>query len=469
MADRTSATTYGGVALALRMAERAGLMQAIGSRVKVLKQRQPYSEADHVMNIALNALCGGASLEDIKHRRHDAAFLDTLGTLAIPDSTTAGDFCRRFGASDVEALQDAFNEARLNVWRSQGRRFVEKTAVLDIDSTIVGTTGECKQGMDLTYKGVWGYHPLLVTYANTNEPLFLVNRSGARPSVEGAPALLDKAIQLCRDAGHTKILMRGDTAFSMTRYLDAWHEDGVHFVFGLMANQGMKAFADSIESEMYTEFVREADAAFQKGEERARQPRIKEQIVEERGFENLRLVREDIVEFAHQPRRAEHAYRVVALRKTILECRGQLCLGNADRYFFYITNDHSRSAQQIVRESNMRCGQEKLIGELKSGVRALRAPLNTLLSNNVFMVATALAWSLKTWLAMTTPVASRWRSTHTAERNRLLRMSFRSFIQEMMLLPLQVARSGHRLTLRVLCWRPCLPTFFRLAAAIGFS
>lgn len=469
MAERVEATTYGGVALAQRMAERAGLMKAIGARVHVLKQHQPYSEGDHVMNMALNPLCGGASLEDIKHRRHDAAFLETLGTLAIPDSTTAGDFCRRFRGSDVEALQDAINEARLNVWRAQGPRFAEKTAVLDIDSTIVGTTGECKQGMELTYKGVWGYHPLLVTYANTNEPLFIVNRSGARPSVEGAPALLDKAIQLCRDAGHTKILMRGDTAFSMTRYLDAWHEDGVHFVFGLAANQGMKAFADSIENEMYTEFVRAADVAFQQTQTRARQPRIKEQIVEERGYKNLRLVREDIVEFAHQPQRAEHAYRVVALRKTILEYQGQLCLGNADRYFFYITNDPSRSAQQIVRESNLRCAQEKLIGELKSGVRALRAPLNTLLSNNVFMIATSLAWSLKTWLALTTPVASRWRSTHTAERNRLLRMSFRSFVQELMLLPLQVARSGRRLILRVLCWRPSLPTFFRLAEAIGFA
>ncbi|MEM9864531.1 MAG: transposase, partial [Myxococcota bacterium] len=224
MSDRIDATPYGGVGLALRMAERSGLMDAIEEKVRVLKQRQPYSEADHVMN--MNALCGGTCLEDIKHRKHDAAFLEMLGTLGIPDSTTAGDFCRRFNASDVEALQDAINEARLHVWRAQGDAFVAKTAILDVDGTLVETTGECKEGADLTYKKLRGYHPLLVTYANTQEPLFIVNRPGTRPSVEGAPALLDKAIQLCRDAGHTKIRMRGDTAFSMTRYLDRWHEDG---------------------------------------------------------------------------------------------------------------------------------------------------------------------------------------------------------------------------------------------------
>lgn len=451
------------------MAERSGLMRAINEQVEVLKQHQPYSEGDHVLNIALNALCGGASLQDIEHRRNDAAFLEMLDTLAIPDPTTAGDFCRRFKAEDVEALQDAINDTRLNFWRTLGSSFVKRTAVLDIDSTFVETTGACKEGMDMTYKGTWGYHPLLVTYANTNEPLFIVNRSGGRPSAEGAPELLDKAIALCRRAGHESILMRGDTAFSMTGYIDKWHEQGVNFVFGMMAHKGMTTRADSLEKAQYAELVRNAEDVFAKKKTRKKQPRVKQGIVEKKGYKNLKLQREDIAEFVHTPSRAKHTYRVVVLRKTVTEHRGQLYLGNADRYFFYLTNDFDSSAREIVRHSNQRCAQEDLIGELKHGVNALRAPLNTLLSNNVYMVAASLAWSLKTWLALSTPVAPRWRSEHTAERRQLLRMSFRTFVHEFILLPLQVVRTGRQLVLRVLTWRPSLVVFFRLAHAFGFA
>jgi hypothetical protein len=469
IAERVEATPYGGVALALRAAQSAGLPRAINKRVRVLKQHQPYMESDHVLNIALNALCGGTSLQDIEHRRNDAAYLEMLGASAIPDPTTAGDFCRRFCASDLDALQDAINEARLKVWKTRGPSFTEKTAVLDIDSTIVKTTGERKQGMELTYKGVWGYHPLLVSYANTNEPLFILNRPGARPSVEGAPTLLDRAIEVCRRAGHTDILMRGDTAFTMTRHLDKWDQAGVRFVFGMMANRAMTGRAKGIENRVYAEFKREADKVFAARKPRAKQPAVKQQFVEAKGYKDLRLVREELAEFEHTPQRAKHSYRVVVLRKTVAEHRGQLCLGNAQRYLFYITNDRKMTTAQVVQQSNLRCAQEKLIGELKSGVHALRAPLNTTDSNAAFMIAASLAWSLKTWLAMLTPVSPRWRKKHSSERSRLLTMSFRAFVQELMLLPLQVARSGRKRVLRILCWRPSLSVFFRLARALAMA
>ena len=119
--------------------------------------------------------------------------------------------------------------------------------------------------------------------------------------------------------------------------------------------------------------------------------------MKERGYKNLRLEREDIAEFDYSPHKAKRAYRMVALRKTIVEERGQQCLGTSYRYFFYITNDRALSTRDVVREANNRCGQENLLDELKNGVRALHAPVNTLDANWAYMVVASLAWSIKAW------------------------------------------------------------------------
>ena len=102
-----------------------------------------------------------------------------------------------------------------------------------MDGTLVGTTGSCKQGMDIAYEGTWGYHPLLLTLANTGEVLSLVNRPGNRPSHEGAAAEVDRCLKVCFAGGFRRVLLRGDTDFSQTEHLDRWSADGrIQFIFG---------------------------------------------------------------------------------------------------------------------------------------------------------------------------------------------------------------------------------------------
>ena len=184
--DRVRGLESGGIGAMHALADDVGLVDAIDQHVKVLKVHLPYHESDHVLGITYNLLCGGTCLQDIEARRQNEVYLDALGAQRIPDPTTAGDFCRRFTEADIEALQTAINETRVGVWRAQPAAFFHE-AIIDADGTVAETTGQCKEGMDIAYNGVWGYHPLVVSLANTQEPLYLVNRSGNRPSAEARP------------------------------------------------------------------------------------------------------------------------------------------------------------------------------------------------------------------------------------------------------------------------------------------
>ena len=468
LAERTRAMPYGGVGTMLKLARDVGLMAKLDDELDVLQRPSPYTDADHVMNIALNMLCGGRVLDDIEIRRNDLVFLDALGARSIPDPTTAGDYCRRFDAEAVVRLMMIVNDIRVKMWRRQGTDFLSETARIDADGSLVSTDGECKQGMDVTYKGVWGYHPLVVSLANTQEPLWILNRGGNRPSHDNAVHLFNQSIPLVRQAGFTDILLRGDTDFSQTEHLDGWDADGVRFVFGYDAHKSLVKRAEDVDEAEYQRLEREADQAFE-GQRRAKQPRVKEQIVRTRGYKNLVLSHEDVAEFDYQPTKATKAYRMVALRKTIDEERGQLCLDTHTRYFFYITNDREMSTEQVVREAHDRCNQERLVEQLKSGVRALHAPLNTLNANWAYMVIASLAWTLKAWFGLRLPISARWRDRHLAQRDRILRMEFRTFVQALMWIPVQVLETGRRLVYRVLAWRPNLPLLFRLDRALDTS
>ena len=192
----------------LLLALRIGLIRDIDHNLHLLKRHRPYHEPDHVLNITLNLVAGGKRMEHIELRRNDEVYLDALGAQRLPDPTTEGDFCRRVLEADVVTLLDAINQTRLRVWAQQPSTFFSE-AVLDVDGTLVGTDAECKEGTDIAYDGTRGCHPLLISLANTAEPLCLINRSGNQPLHEHAAEALDKMIALCRQAGFKRILARG--------------------------------------------------------------------------------------------------------------------------------------------------------------------------------------------------------------------------------------------------------------------
>jgi hypothetical protein len=302
--------------------------------------------------------------------------------------------------------------------------------------------------MDIAYKGIWGYAPLIVTLANTNEALYLVNRPGSRPSSDGAAAWIDHAIDLVHPV-FQKVWIRGDTDFALTSNFDRWDEK-VWFVFGYDAKKNLVDMAEALPESQWQPLERPPRYEV-KTKERRRPENVKEQVVKQREFENIRLNSEQVAEFNYRPTHCQKTYRMVVVRKNLTVEKGESRLFDDVRYFFYITNDREMTLQEIVLFANDRCNQENVIGQLKSGVNALRMPSDGLVSNWAYMVIAALAWNLKAWYGLVTLVP--------AARRDILWMEFKRFLASFIQIPCQIVATGRRLVYRILTYSRHLETF----------
>ena len=455
LADKSQAEGCGGIGAIHLMVQRLGLVKEIDEHLHLLKVHLPYHESDHVLNIAYNCMVGGESLEDLERLRQDESYLNGLGALRTPDPTTAGDFTRRFQTADIDILQDCINRTRQKVWQQQPRNFLRE-AFIDVDGTIATTTAECKSGIGLSYKGTWGYSPLVVSLANTKEVLYTVNRPGNDNSQKGSVPWIDRAFELVSPHAR-KLTLRGDTAFTNSAHLDRWNEQGYYFILGMQAHAKVVQLAEALPEADWQPLTRAPKYEIQT--QPRRQPeRIKEQIVVAKGYKNFRLQAESLAEIAYRPEACKEKYRLIMLRKNLTVKKGEKALVDDIRYSFYISNDATLTPEEIVGHANRRCDQENVIEQLKNGVKAMRMPVNNLASNWAYMVMASLAWNLKAWFALLMP--------NRARGQELLKMEYRRFLHSIILLPTQIIRSGRRIIYRILgynSWlREFLETFERI-------
>jgi hypothetical protein len=449
LSGKTRATGYGGLGAVHLMVQRLGLVEEIDQNLELLKVHLPYHESDHVLNIAYNVLVGGERLEDIELRRQDESFLNGLGAQRIPDPTTAGDFTRRFDVQAITQLQEGINRTRQRVWQQQPAGFLAE-AFIDVDGPIAGIYGECKGGMALSYKGIWGYAPLVVSLANTKEVLYLANRSGNAASHQDSVDWINRAVALVRPVAG-RITLRGDTDFTHTAQLDGWDEAEINFILGLDAHPKVVGLAEGLSERSWRHLERLPKYEILT-EPRRHRERVKEQIVVQKGYLNQKLVAEDVSDMTYQPHHCGRKYRLVILRKNLSVQKGERVLFDEVRYFFYLTNRWDLNVEEIVGLANGRCDQENVIEQLKNGVNAMRMPVDDLVSNWAYMVMAALAWNLKAWYGLLVPDRERGLE--------LVRMEFRRFLHAIILLPVQIIRAGRKIVYRLLGYNGWLKDFF---------
>jgi hypothetical protein len=441
----------GGIGNMHLLARRSGLVDEINNRLSLLKRHLPYHESDHVLNIAFNFLAGGSRLQDIELLRNDEGFLNALGAEIIPDPTTAGDFLRRFDEDDIVELMEVKNTIRAKIWQNQSKVF-RRQATINVDGTISPTYGQCKQGMDISYDGQWGYHPLVVSLHESREPLYVVNRPGNVPSHAGCAKWIDRSLDLV-GAHFDNVQLRGDTDFSLTAHLDKW-DKRCTFIFGMDAMDNLRKTAAEIDEDDWQPLGKKPKHPV-KTKPRQKPVNVKQQVVKHRKFKKIRTESEHVCHFAYTPGKCKKAYRMIVLRKTLKVEKGELELFDDIRYFFYITNDWSRSTEQMVQFYRNRSDHENDIEQLKNGVGALLAASDSLLSNWALMVIASLAWDLKAWFGMLLPYRPLGKS--------VLRMEFKRFLNSFIQIPCLIIRAARRIVYRFVGYNE------RLGHVIKFS
>jgi hypothetical protein len=400
--QRADTTAYGGLELAHRLATALGVAEAIDRRVEVLKLHMPYHESDHLLAQAYNLFVGGSCLQDLQNLQDAEAVKRLLGAVRLPDPTTAGDFLRRFKACDLKDLQAALDEVRVRAWSCLPRA-KRRQATIDMDSTIKPVYGECKQGADFTYNRKYGYHPLLVTLAETGECLRLINRSGNVSSAEGIEREIGAVLPLVSEH-FERVYLRGDSKFCRRELVTMADAEGACFAFVKEQSPNLSAIVESLPRTAWAPFHShlQKERVSKTGATRKKRPRRKKRIAKQRGYRNLRTVREWVAETGYRLTHTEVDCRLVIKRKKLEVRDRQGRLFTEYRYQYVLSNIAAAEMDtaEVVRFAYKRCHQENAIEQLKNGLGGLRMPTGELRANGVFMLAAQITWNLRAWLSL---------------------------------------------------------------------
>jgi len=418
VSERMHATCLGGAALAVALWRRLDAARIIDKELHVLRRHRPYQESDHVLAQALNMVLGGTCLEDVTRLQHDPALLRIIGGDRLPDPTTAGDFLRRFDESinpgSLTALRAVVDELQRRAWarlRSGPKdrlRRLGGLVLVDIDSKIRAFTGNQKEGADLSYKGTWSHHPLLLTCATTQEVLAVRNRPGNAVSSAGAREMLLENLPRVA-AGLGQAVVRMDAGFENTAMRRACQENGAYFVQAAAGRHERYRLLDQLPDEAWVEWLpskerdRDGVAACETTRPRRRGRNLRRQTMLRRYKDDKTKGRHWLAEVECRPTKAEPPCRLIVIREEIRNqySERQPPLFAHHEFRFVLTNLPARfTPSDVIDLSHDRCDQEKIICQLGDDIPMWRMPVREFAGNEAHLEIARLAWNMGKWLGL---------------------------------------------------------------------
>ena len=420
-------TANGGMFLLAELIKKTRMVESF-NRMGIFV-RQKITEAVHILTLVMNQISGGEVIFDTRYIDKDQALKAIFGDIHIPAPHTSGDFLERFTEVYVEKLRKIIHKMQDKMLKKLRKRFGNEISI-SLDSTIYEIFGNTIEKSSMSYKGVFGYHPLLMHIQNTGEMLDIYLREGKEYTSTQAIDMIEHNIT--RTAKYfDKITLLCDSGFFDQKIIKGIKklQDRLNQLY---QNKNRKIEIKYIISAVFNNplkgKVRNSPLSWIKPEKKAEKEGLKHRKSNTTNYrlknlrDNLRRRNKtlkvrgnlELADFNHTVASWEFESRFVFKRQkiTIENLTSQLELIEPEKYFYhgYVTNIHDKTAPEIAEMIDGRGHQEKFIEDFKNGLATTHIPTKHFYGNYAYFLISMLTWNLKCWfLYIVEPDKIRWK------------------------------------------------------------
>lgn len=341
-----------GLPLIEQIIEKLEIREEIDRKFPKPGSNRGIKASDYITTLAYMFIDGAVHLEDVNHLHSDEAFQEMLSEMQLPTSDAIGDWLRRVGSKQTERQLWEVMQGLLEVVEKPG-------SILDIDATIIQSE---KGDSEKTYKGIYGYQPLLGIIAENG----MVVGSDFREGNASPQSGLVELIEQCRTNYSQEIkIIRSDSAGWQKQVVDYCNENNLGFTITTDQTTSVLEAVLSIPEDNWS------DAVASDG--------IKE------GYQ----IAQTEYSFGSNKRKV----RLVVKRELL---KKQIDLFSNYRYWIVATNlkEEDYDNYQIIKLHQGRGSMEKKIGELKHQINLNHLPMGQFNSNCLYFTVGLLAYNL---------------------------------------------------------------------------